>query len=92
MRGGGESIPSNYSNFNKFQEILSRHQLAEFELGVYGNLYPEKVEEAIAIMLSSFLLKIKEEISIIKLCSMILLLFRSLSVFKVPSIFPFLGC
>ncbi|KAL9224776.1 hypothetical protein vseg_000781 [Gypsophila vaccaria] len=32
------------------REILTRHQLAEFELAVLGNLCPETVEEAIAMV------------------------------------------
>lgn len=32
------------------REILSRYQLAEFELCVLGNLCPETVEEAIAVV------------------------------------------
>ncbi|KAL5714599.1 DNA-directed RNA polymerase II subunit 4 [Ranunculus cassubicifolius] len=31
---------------NKVRETLNRYQLAEFELGVIGNLCPESVEEA----------------------------------------------
>lgn len=44
---------SRYKNqdaVRQVREILSRHQLAEFELGVLGNLCPETVEEAIAMV------------------------------------------
>ncbi|CAM8899821.1 unnamed protein product [Rhodiola kirilowii] len=43
---------SRYKNpdaVRQVREILSRHQLAEFELCVLGNLSPETLEEAIAI-------------------------------------------
>ncbi|KMZ56185.1 DNA-directed RNA polymerase II subunit 4 [Zostera marina] len=44
---------SRYKNANsvkQVREILSRHQLAEFELCVLGNLCPETVEEAVAMV------------------------------------------
>ncbi|EYU36013.1 hypothetical protein ABFS83_14G227900 [Erythranthe nasuta] len=44
---------SRYKNndaVRQVREILSRHQLAEFELCVLGNLCPETVEEAIAMV------------------------------------------
>ncbi|KAL2945449.1 DNA-directed RNA polymerase II subunit 4 [Bienertia sinuspersici] len=44
---------SRYKNpdaVRQVREILSRHQLAEFELAVLGNLCPETVEEGIAMV------------------------------------------
>ncbi|CAM8899825.1 unnamed protein product [Rhodiola kirilowii] len=44
---------SRYKNpdaVRQVREILSRHQLAEFELCVLGNLCPETLEEAIAMV------------------------------------------
>ncbi|KAK9726459.1 hypothetical protein RND81_05G216800 [Saponaria officinalis] len=44
---------SRYKNpdaVRQVREILSRHELAEFELAVLGNLCPETVEEAIAMV------------------------------------------
>ncbi|KAG9442351.1 hypothetical protein H6P81_018205 [Aristolochia fimbriata] len=44
---------SRYKNpdaVRQVREILSRHKLAEFELCVLGNLSPETVEEAIAMV------------------------------------------
>lgn len=44
---------SRYKNpdaVRQVREILSRYQLAEFELCVLGNLCPETVEEAIAMV------------------------------------------
>ncbi|XP_068635565.1 DNA-directed RNA polymerase II subunit 4 [Aristolochia californica] len=44
---------SRYKNpdaVKQVREILSRHKLAEFELCVLGNLCPETVEEAIAMV------------------------------------------
>ncbi|KAE8718546.1 DNA-directed RNA polymerase II subunit 4 [Hibiscus syriacus] len=44
---------SRYKNpdaVRQIREILSRYQLAEFELCVLGNLCPETVEEAIAMV------------------------------------------
>ncbi|KAK1274272.1 hypothetical protein QJS04_geneDACA009871 [Acorus gramineus] len=44
---------SRYQNpdaVNQVREILSRYRLAEFELCVLGNLCPETVEEAIAMV------------------------------------------
>ncbi|KAL5715830.1 DNA-directed RNA polymerase II subunit 4 [Ranunculus cassubicifolius] len=35
---------------NKVRETLSRNKLAEFELGVMGNLCPESVEEAFTMI------------------------------------------
>ncbi|KAG6487000.1 hypothetical protein ZIOFF_055581 [Zingiber officinale] len=37
-------------NLNWFRRVLSRYKLAEFELCVLGNLCPDTVEEAIAIV------------------------------------------
>ncbi|XP_076883922.1 DNA-directed RNA polymerase II subunit 4-like [Bidens hawaiensis] len=44
---------SRYKNpdtVRQIRELLSRYQLAEFELCVLGNLCPETVEEAIAMV------------------------------------------
>ncbi|KAL9228278.1 hypothetical protein vseg_003874 [Gypsophila vaccaria] len=44
---------SRYKNpdaVRQVREILTRHQLAEFELAVLGNLCPETVEEAISMV------------------------------------------
>ncbi|KAL5705446.1 DNA-directed RNA polymerase II subunit 4 [Ranunculus cassubicifolius] len=41
---------NNPESVRQVREILSRYQLAEFELCVLGNLCPETVEEAIAMV------------------------------------------
>ncbi|PRQ15843.1 putative DNA-directed RNA polymerase [Rosa chinensis] len=41
---------TNQGSVKQVREVLSRYQLAEFELAVIGNLCPETVEEAKAIV------------------------------------------
>ncbi|GKF48319.1 DNA-directed RNA polymerase II subunit 4, partial [Tanacetum coccineum] len=42
--------PDAVRQVREYPQLLSRHQLAEFELCVLGNLCPETVEEAIAMV------------------------------------------
>ncbi|XP_028959947.1 DNA-directed RNA polymerase II subunit 4-like isoform X2 [Malus sylvestris] len=41
---------TNQGSVKQVREVLSRYQLAEFELAVIGNLCPETVEEAKAVV------------------------------------------
>ncbi|XP_028805501.1 DNA-directed RNA polymerase II subunit 4-like [Neltuma alba] len=41
---------SNQDAVKQVREVLSRYQLAEYELAVLGNLCPETVEEAISVI------------------------------------------
>ncbi|KAJ7975293.1 DNA-directed RNA polymerase II subunit 4-like [Quillaja saponaria] len=41
---------TNQDAVKQVREVLSRYQLAEFELAVLGNLCPETVEEAVTIV------------------------------------------
>ncbi|XP_020966537.1 DNA-directed RNA polymerase II subunit 4 isoform X1 [Arachis ipaensis] len=76
---------SRYKNpdaVRQVREILARYQLAEFELCVLGNLCPETVEEAIAMVPS---------IKVVVICSIYNHIINISSSIKVPKLLWVIG-